>query len=61
MRLYYYGSIILYSFSLYMFSKQGLLCLNDDFITMIKVVHSHFVLLTPSRRNETKEKIGEDK
>lgn len=43
-----------------MFSKQGLLGLNDDFIIVIKLVHSRFVLSISSRRNENKENIGGD-
>ena len=33
---------------------------NDDFMTVIKLVHSHFVLLTPLGLNESKENTGGD-
>ena len=59
MRFYYYGSKYYYIvFTIYVF-KTGVIMLNDDFVTVIKLVHSHFVLFT-LRRNESKENTGGD-
>ena len=44
----------------YICFKTGVIMSNDDLIIVIKLVHSHFVLLTPLGCNKSKENTSGD-